>query len=150
MQKCVCVKIWVCVPQTFCSFKLIPFTPPRIRTPRKVCKRNWQGEGDLASIVYKCAYFCLCLQFVLLCVCGTDAPGRGPVPCHSETTSQSFLGSKISCPPPFRPLSPPHMCSSHQHLSPSEWQETSEGGGGGAEEEMGDSSRESAIFGWIL
>lgn len=50
-----------------------------------------------------------------LCVCGTDAPSRGPIPCHSGTTSQSFLGSKISSPPPFH-----HMCSSRQHLSPSE------------------------------
>lgn len=63
--------------------------------------------------VERCACFCQYVRFcpsllhVCFCVCGTDAPGRGPVPCHSETTSQSFLRSKISSPPPFRPLSPP-------------------------------------------
>lgn len=42
----------------------------------------------------------ICRACVGVYVCGIAAPGRGPIPCHSETTSQSFLGSKISCPPP--------------------------------------------------
>lgn len=72
---------------------------------------------------------CVCACVWVWSVCGMAAPGRGPIPCHSETTSQSFLRSKISCPPtPVCPL-PSHMCCSHQHFSPSEWQESTEGGG---------------------
>lgn len=75
-------------------------------------------------------------RFERVCLC--KAGGLSVLPhmhqavsvrCHSRTTSQSFLDSKISSPPHYcHLLPPPHMCSSRQHLSPSEWQETTETG----------------------
>lgn len=101
-----------------------------LENPRKAMFWSlWKREKSKKDVFHKGACFC-----PLCCVCGTEAPGRGPVPCHSGTTSQSFLRSKISSPPPFPPrppplaFSPPHMCSSRQHLSPSDWQETTEEG----------------------
>lgn len=45
-----------------------------------------------------------------------DPPGGGPVPCHSETTSQSFRWSKISSPPPVAPR-PSHVLLSSAPLT---------------------------------
>lgn len=57
----------------------------------------------VCTYIYVCAHACMHAS-VRACVCVWYGCTRGPIPCRWETKSQSFLGSKISSPPPSSAL----------------------------------------------
>lgn len=137
---CVCVR----VRGRVCSFQNTTLRPDVCKLPLKFSagKKTWTEIFSQCwakkSQSHKSA--CVCAS-----VCGMDPLDGGPVPCHSETTSQSFRRSKISSPPP-----PPRMCCSRQHLSPSGWQQTTEEGTGELRRKLVTARERVSDFGAII